>query len=66
MTDDLGPMRTCAECRDDWPDDGEFYRSDEDPLCRACRFEAEVDERRKRAAAARAYRARQSRAEMTA
>lgn len=35
---EVGPVRTCLLCREEWPDDDEFYR-DEYYLCRACEWE---------------------------
>lgn len=57
MTDpELGPMKTCTRCREDWPDDGEFYHKGQ-KWCRACWLEwlhADPERMRKRAEARRA------------
>lgn len=34
------PDRVCGRCQEDWPNDTEFYRSDDTPWCIACEKEA--------------------------
>jgi len=35
------PSRICVRCKDDWPDDGEFYRPGR-KQCRACEYEVKL------------------------
>lgn len=36
--DELGPVRMCPRCGEEWPDDEEFWLDDR-AICRACRYE---------------------------
>ena len=60
--DELGPVRRCPRCAEDWPDDDEFFRPGS-RYCHACRSERRIesmtdDRREMYRQASRRYRAR--------
>lgn len=55
--DDLGPVRLCLGCLEEWPDDEEFYRSDDDRICIACHSERRARRRAQMREASRRWRA---------
>ena len=53
--DEIGPMRLCRGCGEEWPKDGEFWffkDSQVNGYCKACQGERHAQERRHRLARA--------------
>jgi hypothetical protein len=40
--------KTCARCKDQWPADGEFFRSETAIICRACNYETRKAQKQRR------------------
>jgi len=44
----LAVRKTCARCKNRWPGDAEFFRSETAIICRACNYEARVAQKKRR------------------
>jgi RNase P subunit RPR2 len=40
--------KTCTRCKEQWPGDKEFFRSETAIICRACNYEARVAQKQRR------------------
>lgn len=40
--------KTCTRCKEQWPNDLEFFRSEKAIICRACNYEVRLEQKKRR------------------